>query len=251
LVDAFAQGPFTGNPAGVCFLDEPVDDLWLQSVAAEINQAETAFLLARGDGFSLRWFTPEIEVDLCGHATLASAHALWSTSRLDWDCPANFETRSGRLTAEWRETRISMDFPAERVSAAAAEVGVPAVWTGANRMDWFVELESEGAVRDLEPDLALLAKLGKRGVIFTARSAHSEYDFVSRFFAPSAGVPEDAVTGSAHCALGPYWASKLGKDEVVGYQASRRGGVVGVEVRGERVNLLGTARTVVEGTLTV
>jgi predicted PhzF superfamily epimerase YddE/YHI9 len=192
-------------------------------------------------------------VDLCGHATLASAHALWSTERLPWEQPAYFDTRSGRLSAEWTGSQISLDFPAEPVQAREVDpsaLGVPVTFSGENRMDWLFEVSDETTVRELQPDLKGLSELGKRGVIVTAPASRPGYDFVSRFFAPAAGVDEDPVTGSAHCALGPYWASRLGQDRVTGFQASPRGGIVRVEVLGDRVRLLGTARTVVEGVLT-
>lgn len=255
-VDAFADRPFAGNPAGVCILDEAAHDSWMQAVAREMNVAETAFLVRRVDGtFDLRWFTPTVEVDLCGHATLASAHVLWSEGVLRADERARFHTKSGELAA-WREgDTIRMDFPAEPVAASGppgpltAALRVRPSFTGKNRMDWLVEVADETTVRSLRPDLGAIAALGMRGVIVTARSSSPSHDFVSRFFAPAAGVDEDPVTGSAHCALAPYWAAKLGKPTLLGYQASARGGTVECTVTGDRVVLGGRAVTVLRGTL--
>jgi PhzF family phenazine biosynthesis protein len=255
-VDAFTDRPFAGNPAAVCLLPGPRDAAWLQSVAAEMNLSETAFLHLGGEGFRLRWFTPTVEVDLCGHATLASAHVLWETGLLAPDEGARFFTRSGLLTAERREEWIELDFPAEPAAAAEAPpglveaLGVTPRCVGRNRMDYLVEAESEAVVRSLEPDLALLRTVSARGVIVTSRAAkRTVYDFVSRFFAPQSGIDEDPVTGSAHCCLGPYWSERLGKNDLVGYQASARGGVVRVRVGGERVILGGQAVTVLRGEL--
>ena len=250
-VDAFADRPFSGNPAGVCILERAEPEGWMQAVAAEMNVAETAFLVRRDDGaFDLRWFTPAVEVDLCGHATLASAHVLWSEGHLPASERARFHTKSGPLTA-WREAEtIRMDFPSEPVAASEAPaalsygLGVPFTFAGQNRMDWLVEAANEAAVLAVHPELRAIAGLGVRGVIVTARSETPGRDFVSRFFAPAAGVDEDPVTGSAHCALAPYWAGKLGKAALVGYQASARGGTVACTVMGDRVVLGGRAVTV-------
>lgn len=255
-VDAFAERPFTGNPAGVCVLERAVEETYMQAVASEMNVAETAFLVRRDDGaYDLRWFTPTVEVDLCGHATLASAHILWEERRLTPGETATFHTRSGVLTA-WREGEtIRMDFPSEPVVACeppvelVASLGVASTFAGRNRMDWLVEVADEAAVRAVRPQLPGLQALGVRGVIVTAASATPERDFVSRFFAPAAGVDEDPVTGSAHCALAPYWAEKLGTPTLVGYQASMRGGIVECAVRGDRVVLGGRAVTVLRGTI--
>jgi PhzF family phenazine biosynthesis protein len=252
-VDAFAARPFAGNPAAVCLLPAGADAGWMQRVAAEMNLSETAFLHPEEDGFRLRWFTPTIEVDLCGHATLASAHVLWETSRLAPDATARFFTRSGLLTAARRGEWIELDFPAEPAVAAEAPVellqalGVPPQFVGRNRMDWLVEVESEADLRGLEPDLSLLRAVPCRGVIVTSLSAAAEFDFVSRFFAPRSGIDEDPVTGSAHCCLAPFWSERLGSQELVGYQASARGGVVRVRAVGERVYLSGQAVTVLRG----
>jgi len=255
-VDAFADRPFSGNPAGVCILERAAPEKWMQVVAAEMNVAETAFLVRRDDGaYDLRWFTPTVEVDLCGHATLASAHILWDERILPARERARFHTKSGELTA-WREAdTIRMDFPNEPVTsseapAALAEaLNVPFSFAGKNRMDWLVEVADEAAVLAIRPELRALVTLGVRGVIVTARSATPERDFVSRFFAPGAGVDEDAVTGSAHCALAPYWAGKLGKSALIGYQASARGGTVLCAVAGDRVVLGGRAVTVLRAKL--
>lgn len=252
-IDAFADRPFTGNPAAVCLLPSPRDPLWMQQVALEMNLAETAFLVPRADGFDLRWFTPAAEVDLCGHATLASAHALWEEGHLNPSESAGFHTRSGLLTATRREDLIWLDFPATRVSPAVAPpelaraLGSTVQNTGRSVFDYLVELDSEKTLRSLTPDMNLLARLPVRGVIVTARSESSDHDFVSRFFAPQLGIPEDPVTGSAHCALGPFWGSRLGKRELSGYQASARGGTVLVRLEGERVHLGGRAVTVLRG----
>jgi predicted PhzF superfamily epimerase YddE/YHI9 len=256
-IDAFTSVPFKGNPAAVCFLDRERDDRWMRDVAAEMNLAETAFLLPRGREWSLRWFTPTVEVDLCGHATLASAHALWEERLLPPDRPARFHTRSGLLTAERTHDLIVMDFPSTPAQAAEppapllAALGARPSFVGKSPFDYLLELDSEEAVRALRPDLAALRALPGRGVIVTSRPAGGEYDFVSRFFAPAAGVDEDPVTGSAHCCLAPYWASRLGKRELTGYQASPRGGVVKVGLNGDRVRLAGAAVTVLRGELTV
>ena len=254
-VDAFTDRPFAGNPAAVCLLPEPRDAAWMQSVAAEMNLAETAFLLQQGDVFNLRWFTPTIEVDLCGHATLASAHVLWEAGYLKPAQPARFSTRSGLLTCERKGNWIEMDFPAEREEKASPPsgldktLGAKARYVGKNRFDYLVEVDSEDTVRGLKPDLTLLGQISTRGFIVTSRASSPGYDFVSRFFAPRAGIPEDPVTGSAHCCLGPYWRTRLHRDEFVAYQASPRGGVVRVRVAGARVILGGQAVTVLRGEL--
>ena len=255
VVDAFAERPFEGNPAAVCVLDAPAPEAWTRALAAEMNLSETAFVTPGADGaHNLRWLTPETEVDLCGHATLASAHVLFETGRAEDE--VRFDTRSGRLTVRRDGDRYAMDFPATRPEAAGADgladaLGAELVWTGRTRFDHFAVLASEAAVRALDPSLDAVRRLGGRGVIATARAEQgSPYRVVSRFFAPEAGVPEDPVTGSAHCAIGPYWADQLGTDSVRCYQASRRGGRVDVRVAGERVELTGSAVTVYRATLT-
>ena len=256
VVDAFASKPFTGNPAGVCLLDAPADESWMMSVAAEMKHAETAFVVPLDFGYSIRWFTPTVEVALCGHATLASAHILWSTGRHPESDSIVFHTeKSGELICHKIDGMIQMDFPAKEVSEAptptglASALGVPVEWVGLNGMDYLVLTTDEDAVRNAIPNHTELAKLPVRGVIITAAS--SEYDFVSRFFAPGSGVPEDSVTGSAHCALGPFWAERIGRTHLRGFQASPRGGEVGVHVLGDRVLLLGKGITVLTGELTV
>ncbi len=255
-VDAFTNRPFAGNPAAVCVLPGPRDADWMQAVAREMNLSETAFLHPQDDGYGLRWFTPAVEVDLCGHATLASAHVLWDDGHLPPGAQARFHTKSGRLTADRRGEWIELDFPAvtERPADPPEELrkglGVELEYVGQNRMDYLVEVESEAVVRAVAPDFGVLRRAPVRGVIVTSRSASPEFDFISRFFAPAAGVDEDPVTGSAHCCLAPYWSAKLGKRDLVGYQASARGGVVRVRLAGDRVILGGQAVTVLRGDLT-
>ncbi len=256
-VDAFTNRPFAGNPAAVCILPQAADPAWMLNVAREMNLAETAFLVPQRDGYDLRWFTPAVEVDLCGHATLASAHVLWEDGRLKPDTHARFHTRSGLLTAEKRDSWIELDFPATPPAAApppaglVAALGAAPTFVGRSRFDYLVELDSESTVRRLAPNLSGLAEVEARGVIVTSRAdAKSKYDFVSRFFAPQSGVPEDPVTGSAHCALMPYWSAKLAKQELVAYQASPRGGELRLRLAGDRVRLAGQAVTVLRGELT-
>jgi PhzF family phenazine biosynthesis protein len=249
-VDAFAERIFEGNPAGVCILEGPVDEAWMQNVAMEMNLSETSFLHRTHGGFNLRWFTSEAEVDLCGHATLASAHILWETGILKPAEEAVFFTKSGRLFANRQGGFITLDFPAkpdepaENPSELLAALGIQALYVGRNDMDFIVELEDEATVRAVEPDMAAIVRAGARGVIVTARATASGFDFVSRFFAPAVGIPEDPVTGSAHCCLGPYWKRKLGKSVFFAYQASKRGGKLKVEVKGDRVLIGGKAITV-------
>ena len=260
-VDAFTETPFSGNPAAVCLLRESVPTGWMQAVASEMNLSETAFVSRRTDGgFDLRWFTPVTDVDLCGHATLASAHALWESGWLKQSEEARFHTRSGLLTAKWRQNGIEMDFPAQIEATAEAPqllldaLGVTPRYVGKNQTDYLVELGSETEVRATAPDFRRLAELPIRGVMITAAGDASStestpYDFVSRFFAPAAGIDEDPVTGSAHCCLGPFWSRRLGRDTLTGFQASARGGVVGLQVSGERVRLSGNAVTVMRADL--
>lgn len=254
-VDAFTAKPFAGNPAAVCVLPEPRDDRWMQAVAREMNLSETAFLVRTGNGFNLRWFTPAMEVDLCGHATLASAHVLWEEGHLKPGETARFHTRSGLLTAMRKGEWIEMDFPTKPEETVAPPagleeaLGITAAYIGKNKFDYLVELDTEDMVRNLHPHFTDLKKLPVRGIIVTSRSSSPEFDFVSRFFAPAAGVDEDPVTGSAHCCLAPFWGKRLAKTEMMAYQASPRGGVVRVELAGDRVLLGGQAVTVLRAEL--
>ncbi|MFB3825905.1 MAG: PhzF family phenazine biosynthesis protein [Bryobacteraceae bacterium] len=254
-VDAFTSRPYRGNPAAVCVLTEPRPDGWMRDVAAEMNLSETAFLVPEGDGYRLRWMTPAVEVDLCGHATLAGAHVLWEDGHLAAGAPARFYTRSGPLSAEKHGEWIEMDFPATPGEPAAAPeglaraLGVKPVNAARSRFDILVEIESPEQLRSLRPDFTALAREDARGIIVTSRSDDAGYDFLSRFFAPAVGINEDPVTGSAHCCLAPYWAARLGKAEMIAYQASARGGVVRVRTAGDRVRLAGQAVTVLRGEL--
>lgn len=263
-VDAFADRPFSGNPAAICILSEPRQDVWMQSLARENNLSETAFLVRRADGgYDLRWFTPVAEVDLCGHATLAAAHVLWEQGLLGIDEQARFHTRSGLLTARRAGDLIEMIFPACPIDAShpwvadaeiagklGAALGAEPVFVGCDGTDFLAELGSEAEVRALAPDMNSLAELPARGVIVTSRAEGGTFDFISRFFAPAFGINEDPATGSAHCCLAPYWAAKLGKDEMIAYQASPRGAVVRVAMAGDRVRLSGHAVTVLRAELT-
>ena len=262
-VDAFTAEPFAGNPAAVCLLeDEAADPGWMQRVAAEMNLSETAFLRPQAEAgrYRLRWFTPAVEVDLCGHATLASAHVLWTEGLAEAGRALRFDTASGPLAARRDgDGVIWLDFPATPAAPVDPPPGLlealgggAARWVGLGRFDYLVELEDEAAVRDLAPDLRRLGRLTPEsvGVIVTAVAARRDgYDFVSRYFAPAAGIDEDPVTGSAHCALGPFWAGRLGRDELTGFQASTRGGLVQVRPAGDRVHLGGRAVTVLRGQL--
>jgi PhzF family phenazine biosynthesis protein len=253
-VDAFTEQPFAGNPAAVCILPEPRDDAWLQAVAAEMNLSETAFLTKQGDGFRLRWFTPKVEVALCGHATLASAHVLLQEGLARPDETICFQTLSGVLTATRKGDEIELDFPLEPdapIDAPANLVkalGVALKYVGKNRFDYLVEVDSVATLQSMTPDFKLLATVTDRGVIVTALYDWP-YDFVSRFFAPAAGIDEDPVTGSAHCCLGAYWRRQLGKNEFLAFQASARGGVVRVRVDEKRAYLGGKAVTILKGEL--
>ena len=256
-IDSFTDLPFAGNPAGVVLLDEPRDDTWRQAVAAEMNVAETAFLEPDGDAghYRLRWFSPTVEVDLCGHATLASAHALWEELG-EQTSVLRFATRSGIPTAERVADGIRLDFPSDppaEVDAGTARsvaeaLGTSPVWVGRNTDKYLAELADETAVRKVGPDFPRIRELDAMGVIVTARADDgTAADVVSRFFAPAVGIDEDPVTGAAHCCLGPFWAGRLGREELLGYQASARGGHVGVTLAGDRVLLTGQAVTVIRG----
>ncbi|MEO0409379.1 MAG: PhzF family phenazine biosynthesis protein [Cyanobacteria bacterium P01_A01_bin.135] len=268
-VDAFTNRPFAGNPAAVCLVPSPQPEAWMQQVAQEMNLSETAFVqrlenLSRSGAhqFNLRWFTPTTEVDLCGHATLASAHVLLSEGYLPEDAAIEFQTRSGPLTARSTAAGIELNFPATPVPAASAPpglldaLGITAApeFVGKSRFDYLIEVASEAQVRQMQPNFRELRHLPVRGIIVTSRgesssSAGDAYDMVSRFFAPGSGIDEDPVTGSAHCALGPFWQSRLGKAELLAYQASPRGGELRLLCQGDRVLLRGRAVTVLKGEL--
>jgi len=254
-VDAFSDRRFAGNPAAVCLLPSPAEERWMQSVGTEMNLSETAFLCPEEGGFRLRWFTPKVEVSLCGHATLASAHVLWEAGVVPEAEDIVFHTKSGKLTARRNGGLIELDFPARKAAPSKPPkglleaLGVSAKSFGRSLDDYLVEVGSEEELRGMEPDFGRLAKADTRGTIVTCRSKSKEYDFISRFFAPAVGVNEDPVTGSSHCCLAIFWGRRLGKTDMVGYQASSRGGVVSVKVRGRRVFLGGRAVTVLAGEL--
>jgi PhzF family phenazine biosynthesis protein len=265
VVDAFCHRPFTGNPAAVCLMDSHRDAAWMQALAAEMNLSETAFVCPRGGEFDLRWFTPMVEVDLCGHATLAAAKAIWHSGAAPVDKSLVFHTRSGALTARSDDhgESIVLDFPQTLVQPESPPDGLIEAlgltpeairFVGRSKFDYLVELADESIVRNLSPDFVKLGTIRARGVIVTATASIKEgdsqpFDFVSRFFAPTAGINEDPVTGSAHCALSPYWSERLGRSRLTGYQASRRGGLVHVERKGDRVELGGRAIVMTEGRL--
>ncbi len=252
-IDAFTSTPFHGNPAAVCLLDGPRPDAWMLGLAQEMNLSETAFLLPEGDGWRLRWFTPKVEVNLCGHATLASAHALWETGRASPQGAIHFHTRSGLLTAHRNQGWIELNFPArspepaELPGGVASALGVVPMAVQRWKENYLVEVASEAELRGLQPDFAALKALPLRLVVVTCRSETAEFDFLSRFFAPAMGINEDPVNGATHCALGPYWGAKLGKTAMTACQASARGGVLRVRLEGERVALGGQAVTVLRG----
>lgn len=255
-VDAFTGELFKGNPAAVCLLEKPKPDEWMLKLAQEMNLSETAFLLPIEEGFSLRWFTPKVEVHLCGHATLASAHVLFENELVPADQDARFSTRSGELTARHTPDGVELDFPTmiphftTPSQALLDALGVKPIAMLAYGNKHLIEVETEAEVFDLQPDFTTLLRFSGRGVSITARSIPtSQYDFVSRYFAPWIGINEDPVTGSAHCALGPYWAAKLGKTELHAYQASPRGGSLEVRVTAKRTYLTGKAVTVFAGKL--
>lgn len=253
-VDAFTDTPYSGNPAAVCVLSASHPERWMQQVAREMNLSETAFVYPETDGYRLRWFTPTVEVDLCGHATLATCHVLWSEGHLGANQIATFYTHSGVLTARLLDDWIELNFPASPSTEIAAPdglteaLGATPTAVAQNSLGYLVELESTAAVQNLRPNFAALGKFPVHGVIVTSRG-HAPYDFVSRYFAPAIGIDEDPVTGSAHCCLGPYWREKLGKSTFLAHQASARGGVVKVQDDGDRVRLSGQAVTVFKGDL--
>ncbi len=257
-VDAFTAEAFRGNPAAICVLKQEADPTWMQNVALEMNLSETAYIVPRADGFGLRWFTPAVEVDLCGHATVAAAHVLWQDGILPLTEECRFHTRSGLLTARLNGDWIEVSFPRETMYAITAPrdaqeaLHVKAIAAAqSDRLQYLIlELESEQAVRECQPDFTALGKVNYEGIIVTARAAAGcEYSIVSRFFAPRKGVNEDPATGSAHCILGPYWQLKLGKDAFLAFQASARGARIRVAVGKERVTLSGQAITVLRGEL--
>ena len=254
-VDAFTNQAFSGNPAAVCILNEPQSHGWMQNVAREMNLSDTAFLIQSNGRLDLRWFTPESEVDLCGHATLATAHILWKEGYINSEKELSFSTKSGILRAKGRGQWIELAFPNENESQVTAPeglseaLGAKPVYVGKNRMDYLVELESETDVRNLSPDFRTLKAIPSRGFIVTARSDSDDYDFISRFFAPGLGIDEDPVTGSAHCCLGPFWQKKTGKNSFTAYQASQRGGLVKVKMAEKNVLLEGQAVTIFRGVI--
>lgn len=255
VVDAFAETPFTGNPAAVVFLDQPRDDAWRRSVAAEFNLSETAFVEKAPDGFGLRWFTPSVEVALCGHATLAAAHALWESGRLSASETARFNTKSGVLTARREDPWIILDMPSLPATPAKPPPGLLAALADTplafleTDAGYLLEMDSEETVRRAAPDLRAWSALTSKGLLLTAASRRASADFVSRCFFPSDGIAEDPVTGSAHCALGPYWAARLNKPVLTAYQASKRGGYLLVRPKDARVEVGGRAVTIWTGTL--
>ncbi len=252
-VDAFTDKPFSGNPAAVCILENEMDNSWMQKVAGEMNLPETAFVLKRNNHYQLRWFTPILEVELCGHATLASAHILYESGEVGLTSPILFNTKSGDLKVSFKEPYYEMDFPLEPPKVCDAPDGLLSaidatpLYIGRNRMDYILELGSESIVRYCTPDLAKLTGIDARGVIITSLSDSGKYDFISRFFAPRFGIDEDPVTGSAHCCLGPYWGNKLNKTELSAFQASPRGGYINMVLKGKRILLSGQAVTVLSG----
>jgi PhzF family phenazine biosynthesis protein len=256
-IDAFTDRPFAGNPAAICLLPAWKDDIWLQSVAREMNLSETAFVVRQQGHFDLRWYTPKVEVDLCGHATLASAHVIWQEGLVQSGKDIDFSTKSGHLRAFRRNGEIELDFPLKPEQAADAPaglvegLGIKPRYVGKNQFDYMVEVESEAILRAMSPDFKKLATVRARGIIVTSLSSDAKFEFVSRFFAPASGVDEDPVTGSAHCCLGDFWRKRLGKSEFVAYQASERGGVVKVRVTKDRAFLGGKAVTVAKGELLV
>lgn len=256
-VDAFTDKLFAGNPAAVCLLQHEAEFDWMRAIGAEMNLSETAFVRRRENGFELRWFTPMVEMDLCGHATLAAAHIWWEQEWLMEGEDVHFHTRSGLLIARKEGARIVLDFPATPATAAPAPMGLLSALglknenVFFNSVDYLVQVEDEERVRRLRPDFIALAQIKARGVMVTASSQQPRYDFVSRFFGPSAGINEDPVTGSAHCTLTPFWAERLEKTRMTAFQASARGGELLVELRGDRVLLAGAAVTVFTAQLCV
>jgi PhzF family phenazine biosynthesis protein len=256
-VDAFTSRAFAGNPAAVCVLPSPQDDRWMQSVAQEMNLSETAFLIKQDQHYSLRWFTPTTEVPLCGHATLASAHVLWTEGYASTGQKLQFATKSGILTAQYQNDWIELNFPVNRsqdippITKLADALGVRLKTVSYNSLGYLVEIATAEQVKQLQPNFTLLKQLPVSNVIVTSKAEKdSPYDFVSRFFAPRLGINEDPVTGSAHCCLAPYWRDRLHQDQFLAYQASSRGGIVKIDYDGsDRVLLQGQAVTVMRGEL--
>jgi len=255
-VDAFSSEKFAGNPAAVCLLEKPADEHWMQLVAQETGLPATAFLNQQEDGYALRWFTPTAELPLCGHGTLASAHVLFESGRVAGNSQVHFYTQAGELLASLNNGWIQLDFPAQPTSTADPPAGLSNALGNVtikgvyrNPAKYLIELESEDEVRAARPNFVLLRGIPADGVIITSAASSPGYDFVSRYFAPNHGIDEDAVTGSSHCCLAPYWAERLGRNQLVGYQASKRGGMVQVQMNGNRVQLGGQAVTVMRGEL--
>ena len=252
-IDAFTDRPFGGNPAAVVWLETEATTEWMQSVAAEMNLSETAFARRTEDGLELRWFTPTIEVDLCGHATLATARAIWSEGLCSSDVPLQFNTRSGVLTCRSVGDMIELDFPATPPTEIAItqqmieSLGTTPTYVGSSRFYQLAVVNSPEVVKSVQPDFRKMSQLPTLGVIVTAKSDDNRFDFVSRFFAPAMGVDEDPVCGSAHCCLAPYWSGKLGKTSFVAYQASARGGILWLRYERDRVILGGKAAIVWRG----
>jgi len=254
-VNAFTGNQFKGNPAGVCILEKDISDIQKLQIAAELNYSETAFVLlpAENGNISLRWFTPETEVPLCGHATLSAAHILFENKYVPLDEEIRFMTKSGILTAKKSGAQVELDFPQLSVKTCAvnpdlnAALGIAPLYTAKNEELYFIETSSAKELRELRPDFIALQKIQPGEFIVTATSDDARFDFLSRFFGPAVGIPEDPVTGSAHCYLAPYWSAKLGKNKMTGYQASARGGVVECELADcKRVKLRGNAVTFFE-----
>ena len=254
-VDAFTSEPFKGNPAGVCILEKDMPVKWMQGIAKDMNLAETAFVKKDGNKFSLRWFTPKVEVDLCGHATLATAHILFQSGYLPENDLALFETKSGLLKAKYSDDWIELDFPQTQVEkidlpeGIEKALGAKVSFLGKSIFDYFAVFENEEIVKNMKPDISAIEKYDVRGLIVTSPS--KEFDFISRFFAPQSGIIEDPVTGSAHSALYPYWSEKLGKKKLIAQQASERGGVLKLSSKEDRVLIAGQAVTIFEGSLKV
>lgn len=256
-VDSFTSEPFKGNPAAVCILKEEKDDNWMQNVAKEMNLSETAFIYKYRDGYNLKWFTPACEIDLCGHATLATAHILWEAKYEEKESEIKFYSNSGLLIAKSVSGMIRLDFPLLDITKEEVPVElidalkIKPTFTGTSGPNFFIEVETEKEVYSLMPDFNSIAKLDKQGVIVTSKSNNNTYDIISRYFAPKEEINEDPVTGSAHCSLANYWMKKLNKNYIKAYQASERGGRIDVEINGDRVYLYGNAITIFRGELVI